>query len=231
MSSIAPLVSQEIAKELAKKDVEMLDAPVSGGQEKAQLGTLAIMVGGKEEVFKKCKTILEVMGKPVLVGDIGAGQTTKLVPYVIQTIAMGCLQADAEIVFKNWGRDDITQESLVDIIGIPGNESELVIYARDEGFNANICYLTMQDQKEIIYKDVPLVMKIKSNNVGALHVIVVFGYDPDGIIYHNPGIGANLKMSYLDYENLNANPSSSKKYIAVHIWPKDFSLNLTDIYL
>jgi len=69
MSSIAPLVSQRIAKELAKKGVEMLDAPVSGGQEKAQSGTLAIMVGGKEEIFQQCKAILEVMGKPVLVGD------------------------------------------------------------------------------------------------------------------------------------------------------------------
>ena len=55
MSSIAPLVTQEIAKELYTKGVEMLDAPVSGGQEKAQSGTLAIMVGGKEEVFIKCK--------------------------------------------------------------------------------------------------------------------------------------------------------------------------------
>jgi len=78
MSSIAPLVSQEIAKELYEKGVEMLDAPVSGGQEKAQSGTLAIMVGGKDEVFRQCKVILEIMGKPVLVGDIGAGQTTKL---------------------------------------------------------------------------------------------------------------------------------------------------------
>src|SRR5680860_589937 len=48
MSSIAPLVSQEVAKKLEKKGVEMLDAPVSGGQEKAQSGTLAIMVGGKD---------------------------------------------------------------------------------------------------------------------------------------------------------------------------------------
>lgn len=86
MSSIAPLVTQEIAKELYKKGVEMLDAPVSGGQEKAKAGSLAIMVGGKEEVFKKCKDILEVMGKPTLVGDIGAGQTTKLVNQVIVAI-------------------------------------------------------------------------------------------------------------------------------------------------
>jgi len=76
MSSITPLASQELAKELAKECVEMLDVPVNGGQEKAQSGTLAIMVGGKEQIFKKCKTILEVMGKPVLLGNIDAGQST-----------------------------------------------------------------------------------------------------------------------------------------------------------
>jgi 2-hydroxy-3-oxopropionate reductase len=87
MSSIAPLASREIAGELSKKGVEMLDAPVSGGQEKAEAGTLAIMVGGKEEVFKKSQSILEVMGGSVnLVGDIGAGQTTKLANQIIVAI-------------------------------------------------------------------------------------------------------------------------------------------------
>ncbi len=104
MSSIAPLVSQEIAKELYEKGVEMLDAPVSGGQEKAQLGTLAIMVGGKEEVFKKCKDILEVMGKPILVGDSGAGQTTKLVNQVIVAINIAAV-AEALIMGKKAGVD------------------------------------------------------------------------------------------------------------------------------
>lgn len=104
MSSIAPLVSQKVAKELEKKGVDMLDAPVSGGQEKAQSGTLAIMVGGKEEVFEKCKDILEVMGKPVLVGDIGAGETTKLVNQVIVAINIAAV-AEALIMGKKAGVD------------------------------------------------------------------------------------------------------------------------------
>jgi 2-hydroxy-3-oxopropionate reductase len=104
MSSIAPLVSQEVAKELEKKGVKMLDAPVSGGQEKAQSGTLAIMVGGKEEIFRQCKTILEVMGKPVLVGDIGAGQTTKLVNQVIVAINIAAV-AEGLILGKKAGVD------------------------------------------------------------------------------------------------------------------------------
>ncbi|HBY57300.1 MAG TPA: 2-hydroxy-3-oxopropionate reductase [Candidatus Atribacteria bacterium] len=104
MSSIAPLVTQEIAKELYAKGVEMLDAPVSGGQEKAQSGTLAIMAGGKEEVFNKYKPILEVMGKPTLVGNIGAGQTTKLVNQVIVAINIAAV-AEGLLLGKKAGVD------------------------------------------------------------------------------------------------------------------------------
>ncbi|MDR2528573.1 MAG: 2-hydroxy-3-oxopropionate reductase [Synergistaceae bacterium] len=79
MSSIAPLVSRELCALLEGKGAEMLDAPVSGGQEKAEKGTLAIMVGGKEEVYNKVKDVLDLMGKSNYVAGIGAGQIAKLV--------------------------------------------------------------------------------------------------------------------------------------------------------
>ena len=105
MSSIAPLVSQEIAKELEKKGVEVLDAPVSGGEEKAKSGTLAFMVGGKKEVFEKCKAILDIMGGSVtLVGDIGAGQTTKLANQVIVAVNIAAV-AEAMVLGKKAGVD------------------------------------------------------------------------------------------------------------------------------
>ncbi len=104
MSSIAPLVSQSIARELAKKGVDMLDAPVSGGQEKAKSGTLAIMVGGKEEIFSQCKPILEVMGNPVLVGAIGAGGTTKLVNQAIVAVNIAVI-SEALLLGKKAGVD------------------------------------------------------------------------------------------------------------------------------
>lgn len=104
MSSIAPLVSQKVARKLEKKGVEMLDAPVSGGQEKAKAGSLAIMVGGKKEIFEKCKNILNVMGKPVLVGDIGAGETTKLVNQVIVAINIAAV-AEGLLLGKKAGVD------------------------------------------------------------------------------------------------------------------------------
>ncbi|MDR1979496.1 MAG: 2-hydroxy-3-oxopropionate reductase [Synergistaceae bacterium] len=79
MSSIAPLVSRELCALLEAKGADMLDAPVSGGQEKAENGTLAIMVGGKEEIYGKVKDVLDLMGKSNYVAGIGAGQIAKLV--------------------------------------------------------------------------------------------------------------------------------------------------------
>jgi 2-hydroxy-3-oxopropionate reductase len=79
MSSINPLVSQKIAKACAAKGVDFMDAPVSGGEPKAIEGTLAIMVGGSEELFAKAEPILKCMGSSVtLTGPVGAGNTTKL---------------------------------------------------------------------------------------------------------------------------------------------------------
>lgn len=84
MSSINPVASKEIAAALAEKNIEMLDAPVSGGEPKAIDGTLSFMVGGKQAVFDAHKAILETMGASVVrCGDVGAGNTTKLANQII----------------------------------------------------------------------------------------------------------------------------------------------------
>lgn len=84
MSSIAPLAAQEIAAEVAKKGVEMLDAPVSGGEPKAIDGTLSIMVGGPQALFDRCVEVMSKMGKSVVrCGEIGAGNTTKLANQIV----------------------------------------------------------------------------------------------------------------------------------------------------
>ena len=79
MSSISPLVSQKVAAACDAKGVAFLDAPVSGGEPKAVDGTLAIMVGGKADVFERVRPVLEKMGSSVtLTGPVGAGNVTKL---------------------------------------------------------------------------------------------------------------------------------------------------------
>jgi 2-hydroxy-3-oxopropionate reductase len=79
MSSISPMVSQKVGAACEAKGVEFLDAPVSGGEPKAIDGTLAIMVGGRKDVFDKVEPILKQMGSTVvLTGKVGAGNVTKL---------------------------------------------------------------------------------------------------------------------------------------------------------
>ena len=92
MSSIAPLVSMEVAAKAKEKGVEMLDAPVSGGEPKAIDGTLSIMVGGSQEVFDKVKDILLCMGSSaVLGGDIGSGNITKLANQIIVALNIAAM--------------------------------------------------------------------------------------------------------------------------------------------
>jgi 3-hydroxyisobutyrate dehydrogenase len=84
MSTISPAVTRRIASRLAEKGLEMLDAPVSGGDTGAQAGTLSIMVGGKEETFQRCRPIFEVLGRTIVhCGPNGAGQTVKLCNQIV----------------------------------------------------------------------------------------------------------------------------------------------------
>lgn len=78
-STIAPETARKVAEQLGRKQIDMLDAPVSGGDVGAKAGTLAIMVGGPVEVFERCRPIFEAMGKTIVhVGPSGAGQVVKL---------------------------------------------------------------------------------------------------------------------------------------------------------
>ena len=105
MSSIAPLVSKRIAAEAEKNGVEMLDAPVSGGESGAIQGTLAIMVGGKEKAFDMCRDILLAMGKSVVrVGKIGAGGVAKLANQIIVALNIAAV-SEAFVLATKAGLD------------------------------------------------------------------------------------------------------------------------------
>jgi 3-hydroxyisobutyrate dehydrogenase len=84
MSTISPTATQAIAQALAEKDIPMLDAPVSGGSEGAQKGTLSIMVGGDAEIVEQVRPVLAALGSTLThVGAIGAGQLTKAINQII----------------------------------------------------------------------------------------------------------------------------------------------------
>ena len=105
MSSIAPETTREIHAALKEKGVHMIDAPVSGGEPKAIDGSLAIMVGGREEDYVRARPLFEVMGSSAtLVGDIGSGNTCKLANQVIVALNIAAL-AEGLMLARKAGAD------------------------------------------------------------------------------------------------------------------------------
>jgi 2-hydroxy-3-oxopropionate reductase len=103
MSSISPIVSREICSDLNKADIDMLDAPVSGGEPKAIDGTLSVMVGGKKEIFEKHYDLMKTMaGSVVRVGEIGAGNIAKLCNQIIVALNISAV-AEALILAQKAG--------------------------------------------------------------------------------------------------------------------------------
>ena len=89
MSTISPVVTQEMAQAAHVRSVRILDAPVSGGDVGAQQGTLSIMVGGSTEDFAQAKPIFEVLGKTIVhVGGIGAGQVVKACNQIVVALTI-----------------------------------------------------------------------------------------------------------------------------------------------
>lgn len=89
LSSITPKTIQNIAKRAEEKNIKVLDAPVSGGASGAEKGTLTIMVGGDKDAFEKSLDILNCIGSKVYhVGDVGAGDTVKLVNNLLLGVNM-----------------------------------------------------------------------------------------------------------------------------------------------
>ena len=105
MSSIDPTESKAIGAELAKKGIDMLDAPVSGGEPKAIDGTLSVMVGGKKELFDKYYDMLMVMaGSVVYVGELGSGNVAKLANQIVVAVNIAAV-SEALTFAKKAGTD------------------------------------------------------------------------------------------------------------------------------
>lgn len=88
-STIPPATTRRVAVALAARGIDMLDAPVSGGEAGAAAGTLSIMAGGKPEVFERMRSLLGLLGKTLVhVGDSGAGQVAKAANQLVLVVSI-----------------------------------------------------------------------------------------------------------------------------------------------
>jgi len=166
MSTIDPIVSQEVAAAAQKKNVEMLDGPVSGGQGGAIEGTLTIMVGGKEEIFKQCKDILAAMGKNIFYcGPVGSGEISKIVNNMVLAI---CMQATCEGMILG-AKAGVQPKTLFEIISkSSGQNWALNTYMPKKAFKGDFEPGFMVD---LMYKDLGLAQNLAS----AYKVPILFG--------------------------------------------------------
>ena len=104
MSSVKPTTATKHGNNLKLKNVNYLDAPVSGGTIGAEEASLAIMVGGEQNIFDDAFDILKTMGNPTLVGPIGSGQVSKLANQIIVGLAIGAV-AEAVTLCEKAGAD------------------------------------------------------------------------------------------------------------------------------
>jgi 3-hydroxyisobutyrate dehydrogenase len=112
MSSSAPTGTRELAGELAKRRVVLIDAPVSGGVRKAIDGTLSIMAGGDRASIERCRPILETLGKVFLTGAAGSGHTMKALNNYLSAATLTAT-AEAVVIGARFGLDP---KVMVDIL-------------------------------------------------------------------------------------------------------------------
>lgn len=113
MSSIDPMASKEIGAQLAKKGLDMLDAPVSGGEPKAIDGTISVMVGGKKATFDKYYDLMKAMaGSVVYVGELGAGNVTKLANQVIVALNIAAMSEALTLATKAGVDPDLVYQAI-----------------------------------------------------------------------------------------------------------------------
>ena len=106
MSSVKPSTATNHGNNLKSKNINYLDAPVSGGTIGAEEASLAIMVGGEQDVFNRASEILKTMGNPTLVGPVGSGQVSKLANQIIVGLTIGAV-AEAVTLCEKAGADPV----------------------------------------------------------------------------------------------------------------------------
>jgi 2-hydroxy-3-oxopropionate reductase len=143
MSTISPVVTEELSEAVKEKGASMLDAPVSGGDVGAIEGTLSIMVGGEEADFHRAKPLFEAMGKTIThVGPVGAGQVTKAANQVVVALTIEAV-CEALVLGSAGG---VAPEKILDVLsgGLAGNKvmevkrEKFLSHRFDPGFRSEL---------------------------------------------------------------------------------------------
>lgn len=143
MSTISPVVTEELAKKAEEKGASMLDAPVSGGDVGAIDGTLSIMVGGGEEGFERALPLFEVMGETVThVGPVGTGQVVKAANQIVVALTIEAV-SEALVLGSKGG---VPPEKILAVLGggLAGNKvmeakrEKMLEHSFDPGFRVEL---------------------------------------------------------------------------------------------
>jgi 2-hydroxy-3-oxopropionate reductase len=143
MSTISPVVTEELADRAQERGASMLDAPVSGGDVGAIDGTLSIMVGGSEEDFERVLPLFEVMGKTVThVGPVGRGQVVKAANQIVVALTIEAV-SEALVLGSKAG---VSPEKILDVLGggLAGNKvmevkrEKMLDHSFDPGFRVEL---------------------------------------------------------------------------------------------
>jgi 2-hydroxy-3-oxopropionate reductase len=143
MSTISPVVTEELADKASERGASMLDAPVSGGDVGAIDGTLSIMVGGGEEDFERALPLFEVMGETVThVGPVGTGQVVKAANQIVVALTIEAV-SEALVLGSKGG---VPPEKILDVLGggLAGNKvmevkrEKMLDHSFDPGFRVEL---------------------------------------------------------------------------------------------
>ncbi|HYZ04510.1 MAG TPA: 2-hydroxy-3-oxopropionate reductase [Rubrobacter sp.] len=143
MSTISPVVTEELAAKVREKGASMLDAPVSGGDVGAVEGALSIMVGGSKEDFERARPLFDVMGKVAThVGPIGAGQVVKTCNQIVVALTIEAV-SEALVLGSKGG---VAPEKILDVLGggLAGNKvmevkrEKMLEHSFDPGFRIEL---------------------------------------------------------------------------------------------
>jgi 2-hydroxy-3-oxopropionate reductase len=143
MSTISPIVTEELSEKAKEQGASMLDAPVSGGDVGAIEGTLSIMVGGSEEDFERALPLFEVMGETVThVGPVGTGQVVKAANQIVVALTIEAV-SEALVLGSKGG---VAPDKILDVLGggLAGNKvmevkrEKMLEHSFDPGFRVEL---------------------------------------------------------------------------------------------